>query len=103
MVLILLNDCATPIKNETFYVDAGISGAVTVEFFPGGQSVVIPKAQWDATREGMYCMSFAALGDFKKEIEELCASTPCDEATNSQADDFFFRAGKAHDFAKGLK
>lgn len=91
-LLPLLNGgCAVPIKDETFYVDAGPSGAITVNFLsPGSQ--IIPKEQWDAMREGDFCMSPQAFGDFKSEIEQLCSAYSCSWQVTSQTKAFFSRA-----------
>ena len=87
---VLLCSCAVQIRDETLYFDAGDAGAVTANFLtPGSQ--IIPKLQWDAMREGMACVSAAAIGDFKTEIEELCSKTTYDYQTMVKLADFFKR------------
>ncbi len=65
-------------KDENFYLDVGDQGAIEVHFLSTG-STLISKAQWDSIREGMFCMSAEAIGDFKSEIEQLCQETSCDQ------------------------
>lgn len=79
MALPFLANCAAApvdVKDEVFYVDAGSSGAVTVNFLSEG-SFIVEKSQWDLIREGMYCTLATSFGDFKAEIEKLCSVTPC--------------------------
>lgn len=86
--------CAVPIKDERFFVDAGSSGAVTVNFLTPG-SEIIPKEIWDSEREGMFCMSSDSFADFKQEIEELCSKTPCSYPVVQALQNFFARVKAA--------
>lgn len=70
--------CATAIKEESFYTDAGDDGAILSHFYSTDSSV-IGKAAWDALRPGFTCMSPDTFGDIKSEIEKLCSKTPCSE------------------------
>lgn len=79
MVAQTLSGCAVPIKEETFYTDAGQDGAILSHFFSTDSSV-IGKAAWDSIREGMTCMGPDAIGDIKAEIEKLCTKVACTQA-----------------------
>lgn len=77
MALLTLSACGSvAIKEETFYTDAGDQGAVVSHFFSTDSSVM-GRAAWDSIREGMTCMSPDAIGDIKKEIEQLCSKVDC--------------------------
>lgn len=93
-VALQLASCAVPIKDEKFYVDAGESGAVTLNFLSPG-SEIIQKPDWDAIREGMYCMSYDAIGDFKGEIEKLCSIARCSYQVKKQFTALFRRIDRA--------
>jgi hypothetical protein len=60
----------------------------------------IGKAAWDSMREGMVCMSAAALGDIKAEIEELCSKVPCNEQQVQALEMAFWRIQTAQILAK---
>ena len=94
--VLLCTSCGVSIKDERFYVDLGPSGAVTVNFLTPG-SMIILKPQWDQAREGMFCMTPAAMADIKREIEQLCSMTQCDYQTAQGLRDFYQRVN----FAKG--
>lgn len=78
MELLSLAACSVPIKEETFYTDAGDQGAIISHFFSTDSSV-IGKSAWDSVREGMTCMGPDAIGDLKAEIEQLCSKVSCSE------------------------
>ena len=82
MGALLFNSCAVKIQDEEFYVDAGSSGAITSYFLHSG-STIIPINEWNAMREGMICVKAKTIGDFKREIEELCSQTACDYQTKA--------------------
>lgn len=103
MVALLLSSCQTvAIKDETFNVDAGPAGAFTVNFLSAG-SKDIPPGQWDQLRLGQYCMDYTAVGDFKRELEDLCSKCGCCTWEVSQAmRAFFYRTEQAQARLKAM-
>lgn len=73
----LLCSCAVPIKNERWYGDEGLKGAVWFETL-SDKSGEIDKLTWDAMRVGMACTSTDTLAEIKSEIEKLCSASSCD-------------------------
>lgn len=89
-----LFSCAVRINDETFYVDAGSLGAVTVNLLTPG-SEIVPPDQWNPMREGMFCMSPQSFGDIKTEIEELCSKTTCSYQVKQALQGFTGRVERA--------
>lgn len=65
----------------------GALGAVCDNFLTSDQQIktqeewLALQAQWNASGLAVECMSSQAVGDLKREVEELCSQTQCDENT----------------------
>ena len=101
LLSLLSSACSVKIKDETFFIDAGESGAVTVNFLSTG-STIIDKAAWDSMREGMFCMSSDAIGDIKGEVEKLCSRTSCTYEQKQYFYEFMVRVSNARKLAASL-
>lgn len=90
LILALCSCGSVSVKEEDFYHDVGVNGAVETHLFSTDISY-IGEAAWNAMREGMVCESPTAIADMKAEFEKLCSVTACNEETKTVVRAFFAR------------
>lgn len=98
MVLLLLNACGNvTIKDEIFYGNKGMLGAVEFHTFTSDQRQVSFE-EWMKLlkKKPLICSSVDTFGDIKKFMEQVCSVCNCCQAdTKAKADEFFENIKKA--------
>ena len=76
IALTLVSCTSVYIKDQAWFVDKGILGAVEIHTLKNGIKE-IPRAEWDEQRFGMLCITRDTFAEIKKEYEKLCSRTKC--------------------------
>lgn len=92
MVLLLLNACGTvPIKDEIFYGNKGMMGAIEFHTFTADKRPLSFELWMKLLRtKPLICSSVSTFGDAKKFYETVCSVCNCCQAdTTAKAEEFF--------------
>lgn len=92
--LLVASGCTVQIKNQRWYGDIGLDGAIYFETLSEAEGVVT-KPEWDKLRFGMLCTDAQSFADTKAVIEKLChESSRCTYEQVNQMRHFFLKAAK---------
>jgi hypothetical protein len=97
MALLLLSCSQVPIKDEIFYGNKGMRGAVEFHTFTTDQKQISFEDWMKMLRsEPLVCSSVSTFGDYKKAIEQLCSvCNCCSPDVTAKAEEFFNNIQKA--------